>query len=243
MRHCDGAAAIALYNRAAATGALSLDNASGMVARLFTVVADDPSLRPGELRDLAKSVGWDRLDARHSDDPIIRQRIQGRLAAEEWYDALLASAERGGGAVDRYTARLLLKRTGRFFMDVRSSTVKPVIETFRRHEPFLANRIDPQWVARLERRIRRRTIFALTAWVLLCLQVLTGLVAEFVQLFVEYVDSTPFSVWPIGAMGIMLLAFITIGVPLARLWRLVVPEKIRQAIRTRLDRLRAHQPK
>jgi hypothetical protein len=219
LRRRNATEAMALFNRAAATGTLSLENMPSIVARLLMVAVDDAALDGAAFRKLTASTGWDRLDSRAGDDPSLRQRVQARLAAEDWYDRLVANADRPGGSVERYVARLLLKRTGRFFMHVQGENVRPVIAQYRIREQFLGERIDPHWVARLERRLRRRAIVFLTIWGLLVLQFFTGAVAGFVQLFTTYYASAPFSVWPIGAMVIGWI-FLMLGRRLMRLYRL-----------------------
>ncbi len=229
LRRRDTAEAITLYNRAAATGALSLQAAPEMLRRLFGVAVDDAGFDGPAFRDLTTSLGWDRLDGQAAADPALARKVRERLAAEDWYDDLLASAAKPGVA-NHYVARLLLGRCGRFFMDAQSAKVRDIVAAFRGHQRYLGRRIDPAWVARLERRLRRREIVWLTLMCGLLAWALSGVAGEVLRLLMMHFRQVPLSIWAVGALVIVLLV-LHLGSRLVRLFRLVLPPRIRLALR------------
>jgi hypothetical protein len=229
LRRGNALAAAERYKRAAASGALSIDSTPVMLHRLLGVVADDATLEGPAFRDLASSLAWNRLDGPATNDPALYQKINERMAAEEWYDGLVASAARAGGPHERYYARLLLKRRGRFFMQGNSAKVRAMLTAYRVHAQHLGQRIDPAWVARLERRLRRREI----AWLTLGCLVLTWAVITAIPLLIglvlAYAQTTLPALWGVGALLIVLL-MLNLGRRLVRLFRLAVPERWRLAM-------------
>jgi len=163
LQRRDAGAAAPLYIRASATGALPLGDTERMLARLFTVALADPRFDRAELRALAKTFGWDRpqLDSAIVSD--VRQRVFARLSAEDWYDDLVAVAQRKKRAPHKRVraARLLLGRIrGRALFRIHRPTLQALLDEHARHDGWLQDRIDPAWVATLKRRMRRRELFA-----------------------------------------------------------------------------------
>lgn len=232
LRRRAAAEAIALYNRAAATGALSFEATPEILRRLFGIAVDDAALDGSAFRGLTIALGWDRLDGHADADPALARKVRERLAAEDWYDGLLASAARPGGAIECYVARLLLQRCGRFFTDASTAKVRAVIAAYRLHEPYLGGRIDNDWVARLERRLRRRDIFWLTLFCMMLAWSLYIVADEVVRLLRTYLRHAPLSIWAAGALIIILLV-LHLGSRLVRLFRLVLPPPARLALRKR----------
>jgi hypothetical protein len=232
LRQRTAAEAIALYNRAAATGALSFEATSEMLRRLFGVAVDDATLDGPAFRGLTIALGWDRLDGQTDADPALARKVRERLAAEDWYDSLLASAVQPGGTIECYLARLLLRRCGRFFTDASSAKVRVVIAAYRLHERYLGGRIDNDWVARLERRLRRRDIFWLTLFCIILAWSLYIVGGEFLKMLAAYFAHAPLASWAAGALVIILLT-LHLGSRLVRLFRLVLPPRTRLGLRKR----------
>jgi hypothetical protein len=164
LQRGDARAAWQLYVRAAATGALPLGGTDRMLARLFTVALDDPKFDGAAFRELTKSVGWDRPDLASAAVADVRQRVDVRLAAEDWYDRLVAIAERRLAGAQRYQARaalLLLGRIrGRGLIGITRPSLRALLDQLRLHHMWLRDRIPAEWVATLEQRYRRREIIA-----------------------------------------------------------------------------------
>ena len=163
QRH-DAREASQLYVRAAATGALPLGDAERMLARLFTVALEDASFDGPAFRALAKSFGWDRPDLDSATVAAVRQRVMTRLAAEDWYDALVGIADRKRwwfwGRRSR-VARLMLRRIrGWGLLRIDRPALRATLDALKPHESWLRDRIAPEWVATLERRMRRRELIA-----------------------------------------------------------------------------------
>jgi hypothetical protein len=117
LRRREASEATTLFYRAAATGALSLERGPDVIERLLAVAVDDKNLSAAGLRHLARTVGVD-TQARTPVASALRQRVLARLAADAWYEDLVAKAERkrGRGKAARRQAkiaRLLLRRIGR----------------------------------------------------------------------------------------------------------------------------------
>jgi hypothetical protein len=192
LRRGDAAEATALYYRAAATGALSLANAPDMIERLIAVAVGDLRLGAAAFRNLVRAVGLDAARARSFVDPQLRRRVMARLAADDWYDELLATAERRQGRVARNRrkiARLILGRIGRFWHPrVDREALKTWLAQYHVHEAWLGGRIDPRWIAVVEGRVRRRQIF----WILIFCFLIGGLVLQFVWLSIAaLIDGAP----------------------------------------------------
>ena len=229
LRRGNAVEAAESYKRAAASGALSIDSTPAMLHRLLGVVADDTALEGPAFRDLATSLGWNRLDGPAANDPALYQKVNERMAAEEWYDGLVVSAARAGGPHERYYARLLLKRRGRFFMRGNSAKVRAMLTAYRVHAQHLGQRIDPAWVARIERRLRRRDIAWLTLGCLVLGWAVITAIPLLIGLVLAYAQMTPPALWGIGVLLIVLL-MLNLGRRLVRLFRLAVPERWRLAM-------------
>jgi hypothetical protein len=232
LRRGSAVAAAESYKRAAASGALSIDGTPVMLHRLLGVVASDTTLEGLTFRDLATSLAWNRLDGPAANDPALYQKINERMAAEDWYDGLVASAARAGGPHERYYARLLLKRRGRFFMQGSSAKVRAMLTAYRVHAQHLGQRIDPAWVARLERRLRRREIAWLTLGCLVLAWAVLTAVPLLIGLVLAYAQMTPPALWGIGVLLIVLL-MLNLGRRVVTLFRLAVPERWRLAMSKR----------
>jgi hypothetical protein len=158
QRH-DAAAAIALYYRAAATGALSLRSAD-VIGRVLAVAVDDVTVGGAGFRHLIRTIGLDASWSQGRIDTALRHRVLARLAAEDWYDGLLATAQqrKGAGARQRAKiARLLLGRIGRHWHPrVDKTALKSWLAQYNIHAAWLEDRIDPAWPKKLERRLRHR---------------------------------------------------------------------------------------
>jgi hypothetical protein len=157
--------ATALYYRAAATGALSLESAPDMVERLLAVAVDDLTLDTAAFRHLTRAVG---LAAPQFRAPVafeLRQRVFARLYAEDWYEELLAKARQRKGRAARQQAkiaRLLLGRIGRYRNPrVDKATLESSIAHYKIHAAWLQDRIDPARVRKIERRLGRQGVFGL----------------------------------------------------------------------------------
>ena len=168
LQRWDARAAWQLYVRAAATGALPLGDTERMLARLFTVALGDPAFDGAAFRDLAKSCGWERpeLDSELVSD--VRQRVSARLAAEDWYDALVAIADRRRwwfGRRKSRLSRLVLRRIrGWGLLRIDRPALRTTLDALKPHHVWLRDRITPEWVATLERRMRRRDLIAGAWW-------------------------------------------------------------------------------
>ncbi len=146
---------------------------------------DDKNLSAAGFRHLARTVGAD-TQARTPVASALRQRVLARLAADAWYEDLVAKAERKrrrGKAARRQAkiARLLLGRSGRHWQPrVDNAALKSWLAQYRPHAGCLGDRIDPAWIVKLEGRVRRREIFWLCCYTLL----IGGLLIQFVSLSV-----------------------------------------------------------
>jgi hypothetical protein len=172
----DVLAAINLYYRAAAVGAIPLSGDPMLSERLLALAVADPEIDGVALRTLARIFAWDRPALTPVSET--RQRVQARLAAEDWYDALMATADRtnGTGRKQAKPAKLLLRRTGRWWRPrIDRAVLRLYLDQYRVHGGWLCNRIDPAWVRLLENWWRRREIVASTCWTL----VLTAILIDF----------------------------------------------------------------
>jgi hypothetical protein len=164
LQRGDAHEASQLYFRAAATGAVPLGATERMLVRLFTVALEDASFDGAAFRALAKALGWDQPRVERADASDIRQRVLARLAAEDWYDDLVATAEQKKRGVQRArakVARLILHRiggAGLWRIDRPSLRVR--LDQLKAHHAWLRDRIPPEWIATLESRMRRRDLIA-----------------------------------------------------------------------------------
>jgi hypothetical protein len=185
LRRREASEATTLFYRACATGALSLERGPDLIERLLAVAVDDKNLGAAAFRHLARTVGVD-TQARTPVPSALRQRVLARLAAEAWYEELVAKAERkrsNGKAARRQAkiARLLLGRIGRHWQPrVDKAALKSWLAQYKPHAGWLGDRINPAWIVKLEGRVRRREIFWLCCYSLL----IGGLLIQFVSLLV-----------------------------------------------------------
>jgi hypothetical protein len=153
-----------LYMRAAATGALPLGDAERVLARLFAVALEDPNCDGPTFRDLARTFGWDRPELASPTIYEVRARVTPRLAAEDWYDELVRTADSKWLWFPRYksrVARLLLRRIrGWGLLRINRPALRATLGFLESHAIWLSDRIPPEWIAELERRMRRRELFA-----------------------------------------------------------------------------------
>jgi hypothetical protein len=206
LRDGNAAEATALYYRAAATGALPLAGSSDIAERLLAVALDDGKLDPAAFRHLLRIIGLDASRMRAPVSPELRRRAFARLAADDWYEDLLAkAARRGGGAVraQRKIARFLLGRIGRYVQpSVDLAAMRTWLAQYHAQAEWLSGRIDPRWIARIEARLRRRQIF----WLGFCILFIGGMLLEFILLTVFGVSDSDTPLWPL-MIGPILVAF------------------------------------
>ena len=158
----DARAASQRYVRAAAVGALPLGGPEVMQERLFAVALADSRFGGKEFRELARTCGWDkpRLHAAGSD---LYERVAARLAAEDWYDALVARADRKAvsGLYQVKVARLVLRRIHRPWLSgIDRYELTKCLQGYWAHKAWLSDRIDPAWVMKLEDRVAWRDSLA-----------------------------------------------------------------------------------
>ena len=212
LREGNAREAIALYCRAAATGALPLAHASDRVERLLTVALDDTALNGADFRHLIRIVGLDASRARAPVSFALRARALARLAAEDWYDDVLAKAQRKRGKIarsQRKIARLLIGRIGRYWHPrVDTAALRTWLAQYHSHAAWLSGRIDPAWIKRIEGRLRRRQI----AWLVFYIFFIGGMLAEFMLLAVFGGSDDDAGLWPlaIGSLLIILFSWILI---------------------------------
>jgi hypothetical protein len=240
LRRRDATEAIALYYRAAATGALSLASAPDVMERLFGVALDDMTLDGAAFRRLVRAAG---VDASRSRAPVaseLHRRVLARVHAEDWFDDLLATAQQRKGRVARRRARiarLILGRIGRYrHPRVDKAALRTWLAQYKTHAAWLGNRIDPAWVRKLEGRLRRREIFWLVCYSLL----IGGLLFQFVLLSVFAVTDGVESLWSL-LIGVPASAFLfwLLKLLLSELLRLALPGWSGFAGIAPLQRLRA----
>jgi hypothetical protein len=154
----DAAAALGLFN----SSALPLPDALAQIDRLFELLVDDRTVEPAAFRELARTFRWDRPAEDPGTSAELRQRVLARLAAEDWYDSLVAAAAPRAPVSRKRSkvAGLMLRRIGRYKMPrVDSAELKTRLDELRIHQTWLRDRIDPAWANALHKRWRRREIF------------------------------------------------------------------------------------
>jgi len=162
----DAAAALSLFNSAV----LPLPDALARIDRLFALLVDDTTVKSAAFRELARTFRWDRPAEDPGTSAELRQRVLARLAAEDWYDSLVAAATPRAPVSRKLAkvARLMLRRIGRYRLPrVDSAELKTRLDELRIHQAWLRDRIDPGWASTLEKRWRRREIFWLAFFSLL----------------------------------------------------------------------------
>ncbi len=214
LRDGNAAEAIALYYRAAATGALPLAGTTDLGGRLLAVALDDTKLDPAAFRHLLRIIGVDASRTRAPVNPELRRRAFARLAADDWYEELLAKAAgraRGKAArAQRKIALLLLGRIGRYVNpDIDPIALRSWLTQYYAHATWLSARIDPRWIARLEGRLRRKQAFVLIFWILF----FGGLLLDsVVTTIVGVTDSDPAALVIGPILGVFSLWILLLGV-------------------------------
>ena len=197
LRRRDAAQATALYYRAAATGALSLESAPDAIERLLAVAVDDKTFDTAALRGLARTIGLGAPQSRAPVASALHRRVLARLRAEDWYDDLLVTAKKRKGRTARRRAkiaRLLLGRIGRYWHPrVDKTALKSWLDQYRPHAAWLDDRIDPLWIAELDGRLRRREIFWLSFYCLL----LGALLLDFLYVAALSISDGLDPLWPL----------------------------------------------
>lgn len=189
----DAGEAIKLYYRAAATGAVPLHGTPRLLDRVFAIAVDDRMTDRKAFRQFARTVGWDK-PVREDDRSELRRRVLARLAAQDWYESLLASAEQQAGARRKQAklARLMLGRICRYWRPrVDRAALKELLDQYRTHESWLRDHIDPEWVGVLERRWRRREIVSHVLFIVF----LAAFLINGVRLFVLEAAAGTLSAW------------------------------------------------
>jgi hypothetical protein len=172
LRRGDAKAATGLYYRAAATGALSLESAPDVTERLLAMAVDDMKLAAAAFRDLVRIAGADKPPSRAqaASQSELQGRVLARLRAEDWYDDLLVKAkQRKGRAARRQAkiARLILRQIGRYRQPrVDKIALRSWINQYKIHAVWLKDRIDPAWMAVVDKRLRARELFWTTFFTL-----------------------------------------------------------------------------
>jgi hypothetical protein len=202
LRAKDTHAAVRLFVRAAASGALRLGETEPMLARLFTVALEDERFDGAAFRGLARSFGWDRATQTGAAISGVHGRVTARLAAEEWHDQLVALADwrTTGVGLDQFTAaRLMLGRVrGRGLLFVRPSALRRLLGELRPHEFWLRDRILPSRVQTLERQLQRRGLFVVTLLV-------AGLLPTAISMFAMTASRHGYSLGTHLAFGVVVL--------------------------------------
>jgi hypothetical protein len=223
LQQRDAAIATALYYRAAATGALSLQS-QDVIGRLIAVAVDDTNLSGTAFRDLIRTVGWDASWSRRRIDAELRRRVMARLAAEDWYDSLLAAAQQRKGRAARHRAkiaRLLLGRIGRYWhRGVDKTALRSWLAQYNKHAAWLEDRIDPAWPKKLEQRLRRREIFWHALYLIFVANVLIQLLVLFAASFAE--GGSDYWAVTVGVAFFSLFAWIFVLLA-QKLMRLAIP--------------------
>jgi hypothetical protein len=197
LRRRDAAQATALYYRAAATGALSLESAPDAIERLLAVAVDDQTFDTAALRGLVRTIGLGAPQSRVPAASELHQRVLARLRAEDWYDDLLVTAKQRKGRTARRRAkiaRLILGHIGRYWHPrVDKTALKSWLDQLRPHAAWLKDRIDPLWIAELDGRLRRREIFWLCFYGLL----IGALLVDFIYVAALSISDGFDSLWPV----------------------------------------------
>jgi hypothetical protein len=225
LQRRDARGAAQHYFRAAATGAVPLGDTERMLVRLFTVALEDASFDGAAFRGLANTLGWvqPQLDTAAVSD--VRQRVLARLAAEDWYDDLVATAARKKPRTPRFqarAARLILRRMRAVgLLRINRPALRVLIDQLKPHEACLRDRIAPEWIATLEYRMRRRDLIA------------SGLIVLFIgSLLLNSIAALVAALGAESSPGFPLLAVVAVGlawllkhlvVNFVTLWRRRVP--------------------
>src|SRR5262249_41256025 len=117
LRRCDASAAVKLYYRANATGAVPLRGDAGLLDRVLSLAVEDRTIDDAAFREFPRALGRARPDAA-TEQSRVRRRMRARFAAADWYGDLVAAAARRNGEKRKRAklARLILGRIGRFWM-------------------------------------------------------------------------------------------------------------------------------
>ena len=205
---CDAPAAVKLYCRAAATGAVPLRGEPRLLERVLSLALDDKTIDDAAFREFVRAFGCDQSNFRSAQSEIHKD-VLARLAAADWYETRLAIADRRKGETRRQArlARLVLGRIGRFWMPrVDRAILKSCLVEYRSHERWLSDRVKPAWIRRLEARLRRREILATILYMVLLGGFLTNGVVQFA---IEAVKGTlPIAMLPLALVFIAFLVWV-----------------------------------
>jgi hypothetical protein len=180
---------------------------NGVSWLLFALVVEDTAVEPTAFRDLARTFGWDRPARGSGTSSELLRRVLARLAAEDWYDSLVATAARRAPVSRKHAkiARLMLRQIGRYRLPrVDSAELKTRLDEFRIHQAWLRDRIDPAWAGTLEKRWRRREIFWFVFFVLFIAAVmLNGIRVLFMEAVAGTLTLGAIAVAPFAAAFLM----------------------------------------
>jgi hypothetical protein len=194
LRQRDAKEAITLYYRAAATGALSLVDAPDELERVLAVAVEDRKLDAATFQRLARTAGFGAPRAHVRPASAVLERVQARLAAQNWYEELLAAAAQRRGRVTRRRAKIaryLLGRIGHYgHPRVDRDALKTWLTQYRLHQTWLDDRIDAAWIDKIEGRWRRRQIFWLCFYILFIGSIVTAFAVTSVVSVIE--GNTPY---------------------------------------------------
>jgi hypothetical protein len=205
----DAAAAMPLYYRAAATGALALHAAAPLLERLFLLSLEAPQLEAEAFCRLARDFCWDKPPPDDQTESEVRTRVLDRLAAEAWYRALVDAAARRAGETRKQArvARLMLGRIGRVRMPrVDRDALKQRLGEWRTHARWLSDRIAPSWISMLEKRARRREIASMLFYTLFLVAMLLNSMR--VVLVATSTGELPVWGYPAAALGAVFLLWL-----------------------------------
>ncbi len=154
----DATAALSLFYSAT----LPLPDALERIDRLFDLLVNDTTIERAAFRELARIFRWDRPVEDPGTSAELRQRVLARLAAEDWYDALVAAAAPNAPVSRKLAkvARLILRQGSRYRpARIDRAELKARLDELRIHQTWLRDRIDPAWANTLGKRWRRRQMF------------------------------------------------------------------------------------
>ena len=138
--------AYALLDGAMREAVLPAGDGEGLVETLMALAVDDRTLTAEAFRAIARRLGWDRALGGDG-DPELRERVADRLAAEAWYEELLANAVSPKWG-RRFSARLILGQVPRWqasLVDLQGFRNK--IAEYELYGPWIEGRIDPAHIA------------------------------------------------------------------------------------------------
>lgn len=174
----DAVEAVLLFQTAMARGFLPVQLDRTFVLRLSSVAVEDSDLPGAAFCALVKQLGWTTaLDPPAGPQSELARKIFARLAAEEWYAALVAVANAGGPRA--IAPRVLLGRARRFHHEPAvGHEISKQMRAYDRHHRWLSARFDlermnqlyrayaeefrlPRWLGPLLRRLGRLLLWLL----------------------------------------------------------------------------------